>query len=122
MDKTKTILIVEDEIILSTCLKMELENEGFCVCGSLTTGEEAVEFVNETKPDVILMDINLVGKIDGIEAVEVITEKSTIPIIYMTGYDKLEIYERAQKTNPIAYLIKPVEIWNLKPILESVFN
>ena len=86
MNNQKSILIVEDEVMLSAWLKIQLEDEGYEVCGSFTTGEEAVEFVKETKPDVILMDINLVGKIDGIEAAEVITEKSNIPIIFMTGY------------------------------------
>jgi len=122
MNNQKSILIVEDEVMLSAWLKIQLEDEGYEVCGSFTTGEEAVEFVKETKPDVILMDINLVGKIDGIEAAEIITEKSNIPIIFMTGYEEPDIYERAQKTKPVAYLTKPVEIWDLKPIFESIFS
>ena len=122
MNEKKKILIVEDEVMLSAWLKIQLEDEGYEVCGSFTTGEEAVEFVKEIKPDVILMDINLVGKIDGIEAAEIITEKSNIPIIFMTGYEEPEVYERAQKTKPIAYLTKPVEIWDLKPIFESIFS
>ena len=122
MDNQKSILIVEDEVMLSTWLKMQLEDEGYLVCGCITTGEEAIEFVKETKPDVILMDINLVGEIDGIEAAEKITEKSKIPIIFMTGYEESKIYERAQKTKPVAYLTKPVEIWDLKPIFESIFS
>jgi len=122
MKNQKSILIVEDEVMLSAWLKMQLEDEGFLVCGCITTGEEAIEFVKKTKPDVILMDINLVGDIDGIEAAEMITEKSKIPIIFMTGYEEPEVVERAQKTKPVAYLTKPVEIWDLKPIFESLFN
>ena len=122
MNEKKKILIVEDEVMLSAWLKIQLEDEGYEVCGSFTTGEEAVEFVKEIKPDVILMDINLVGKIDGIEAAEIITEKSNIPIIFMTGYEEPDIFERAQKTKPVAYLTKPVEIWDLKPIFESIFS
>ena len=122
MTEKKKILIVEDEVLLSAWLKMQLEDEGYLVCGNFTTGEEAIEFVKETKPDVILMDINLVGKIDGITAAERIKEKLKIPIIFMTGYEEPEIYERAQKTKPVAYLTKPVEIWDLKPIFESIFN
>jgi len=122
MNNPKSILIVEDEVILSAWLKMQIEDEGYLVCGCITTGEKAIEFVKETKPDVILMDINLVGKIDGIEAAEVINKKSKIPIIFMTGYEEPEIYERAQKTKPVAYLTKPVEFWELKPIFESIFS
>ena len=122
MNNQKSILIVEDEVLLSAWLKIQIKYEGYLVCGCITTGEEAIEFVKETKPDVILMDINLVGEIDGIEAAEVINEKSNIPIIFMTGYVESEIYERAQKSKPVAYLTKPVEIWDLKPIFESIFK
>jgi len=121
MNNQKSILIVEDEVMLSAWLKMQLEDEGYLVCGCITTGEEAIELVKETKPDVILMDIHLVGKIDGIKTAEIITEKLNIPIIFMTGYEESDIYERAQKTKPVAYLKKPVEIWDLKPIFESIF-
>ena len=122
MIEKKKILIVEDEVMLSAWLKMQLEDEGYEVCGSFTTGEEAIEFVHNTKPHLILMDINLVGEIDGIEAAVVITEKSKIPIIFMTGYEEPEVVERAQKTKPVAYLTKPIEIWDLKPIFESILN
>jgi len=122
MNEKKKILIVEDEVMLSAWLKIQIEDEGYLVCGCITTGEEAIEFVQSTTPDLILMDINLVGKIDGIEAAEVITEKSNIPIIFMTGYEEPDIFERAQKTKPVAYLTKPVEIWDLKPIFESIFS
>ncbi len=122
MKNKKNILIVEDEVMLSAWLKMQLEDEGYDVCGNFTSGEEAVEFVQNREPDLILMDINLVGKIDGIEAAEKITEKSNIPIIFMTGYEEPEIYERAQRIKPIVFLTKPIEIWDLKPIFESIFS
>lgn len=122
MNNQKNILIVEDEVVISSYLKMLLEDEGYEVCGSFTTGEEAVEFVHKTKPDLILMDINLVGKMDGIEAAAIIKETSEIPIVYMTGFDRSDFEERANKTEPIAFLSKPVEIWDLKPIFESIFG
>ena len=122
MKNKKNILIVEDEVILSNWLEMLLEDEGFLVSGKLTSGEEAIEFVQNREPELILMDINLFGEIDGIEAAETIIESSQIPIIYMTGYDKSDIYKRARKTNPIAILTKPVEIWDLKPIFETIFD
>ncbi|MEA1877588.1 MAG: response regulator [Bacteroidota bacterium] len=122
MEKQKSILIVEDEVILSMNLKMQLEDEGYPVCGCFTTGEKAIEFVETTKPGVILMDISLAGKIDGIEAAEKILETSNIPIIFMTGYENKQVDERIQKINPVAFLIKPVEIRDLKPVLESLFS
>jgi CheY-like chemotaxis protein len=122
MNEKKKILIVEDEVILSTWLRFQLEDEGYEVCGNFTTGEEAVEFVQNTIPDLILMDIHLVGEIDGIEAAKIITGKSNIPIIFMTGYEIPEVAKRTLKIKPVAYLSKPVNMWNLKPIFESIFS
>lgn len=116
----KNILIVEDEIILSACLKMQLEAEGYAVCGRVTTGEEAVKFVQTSTPHAILMDINLAGRMTGIEAAHEIGKLTNVPIIYMTGYDEKTLHERARSTNPHAYLTKPVEIWDLKPVLEAL--
>jgi CheY-like chemotaxis protein len=121
MNEKKKILIVEDEVMISMWLKTQLEDEGFSICGCFASGEEAVEFVEKTKPDVILMDINLVGKITGIEAAEKIIGKTKIPIIFMSGYEEPEIIERVHETKPVAFLTKPVEIWNLKLIFESIF-
>jgi CheY-like chemotaxis protein len=114
------ILIVEDEIILSQWLKMQLEAEGYDVCGRVTTGEEAIALVPQTAPDVVLMDINLAGKMDGIEAAAEIVSQFHIPIIYMTGYDEMTMHQRAKATNPMAYLTKPVEMWDLTPLLEAL--
>ncbi|MBT5420127.1 MAG: response regulator, partial [Candidatus Cloacimonetes bacterium] len=97
MNKEFKILIVEDEVMIAEWLKMQLEDEKYDVFDYLTTGEEAIDFVQEIKPDVIVMDINLAGEIDGIEAAKVITEKFHIPIIFMTGYEEPEIVERANK-------------------------
>ncbi len=121
MNKEFKILIVEDEVMIAEWLKMQLEDEKYDVFDYLTTGEEAIDFVQEIKPDVIVMDINLAGEIDGIEAAKVITEKFHIPIIFMTGYEEPEIVERANKLEPLAYLVKPVAIWDLKPIFESIY-
>jgi CheY-like chemotaxis protein len=118
--KNIQILIVEDEVLLSAWIKMQLEDEGLLVCGSITTGEEAIEFVKKTKPDIILIDIHLAGEIDGIKAAEALNKKSNIPIIFMTGYGEPEIKERAQKLDPVAYLNKPVEMLDLKPVLDLI--
>ena len=121
MNKEFKILIVEDEVMIAEWLKIQLEDEKYDVFDYLTTGEEAIEFVQETKPNVIIMDINLAGEIDGIEAVEKITEKFNIPTIFMSGYEEPEIVERAKMLKPLAYLVKPVGIWDLKPIFESIY-
>ena len=122
MNRKLKILIVEDEVLISTWLEIQLEDEGYIVCGNFTTGEEAVEFVQDTIPDVVLMDIHLVGKIDGIETAKKITDKANIPIIYMTGYDEPEIKKLTQEFNSIAYLVKPIEFGTLYKYLNNYYN
>ena len=116
------ILIVEDEIMFAQWLKIALEDEGYEVYDFITTGEEAIAFVQENKPDVILMDILLIGKINGIDTAKEITDKYNIPIIFMTGYEEPAVIERAKKIKPVAYLNKPLEIWDIKPVIESIFK
>lgn len=122
MKKKIKILIAEDEVIVAQWMKIELEDVGYEVLDYVTTGERAIEYALENKPDIILLDINLSGEIDGIDAAEKITDSLNIPIIFMTGYNESSILERAQKINPVGYLEKPVEIYNIKPIIDSVFK
>ncbi len=116
------ILVVEDEAIIARYLTMELELEGYEVCGYVGSGEEAVEKMKKENLDLILMDINLKGKIDGIDAAEQIQNLKKIPIIFMTGYSRLEYSERAAKLNPLGYLNKPIEVENIKPLVEKHFG
>lgn len=122
MKKKIKILLAEDEVIIAQCLKMDLEINGYEVCKFVARGEEAIETAKEEDPDIVLMDINLLGKMDGIEAAEKIIDHKNIPIIFMSGYNEPNIFERAQKLKPAAYLEKPVEIFKLKPIIDSIFK
>ncbi|MDO9576905.1 MAG: response regulator [Candidatus Cloacimonadales bacterium] len=122
MKKKIKILIVEDEVIIAECLKMELELSGYDVCDFVTSGEEAIIIAKEKDPDVILMDIYLAGVIDGIEAAKEIIANKKIPIIFCTGYTESEIFERAKKLNPVAYLRKPIIAEEVKVVLEYVFE
>ena len=119
MKKKIKLLIVEDEVIFVQSLCIDLESDNYEVCCYATTGEEAVIKAEKAKPDLVLMDINLPGKIDGIDAAREISEVYNIPIIFMTGYRDPFIFERAQKVNPVAYLTKPVETSRLKSIIDS---
>ncbi|MDA3814503.1 MAG: response regulator [Candidatus Cloacimonetes bacterium] len=122
MEKRVKIMIAEDEAIIIQCLKMELELEGYKVCKFVTEGEEAIETAKEEEPDIILMDINLSGKMDGIEAARKIIENKYIPIIFMTGFNDTDIQKRAQEINPVGYLEKPVEVYEVTPIIKSLFK
>lgn len=103
----KRILIVEDESILAMLIKGKLQSSGYEIADWVDTGEDAIKRAKELLPDLILMDIVLKGKMDGIEASEQIRKSLDIPIIYLTAYSDDEILKRAQITEPYAYLIKP---------------
>ena len=122
MGKKIKILLAEDEIIIAQCLKMDLEKHGYEVCKFVSRGEDAIETAKKEDPDVILMDIHLSGKMDGIEAAMKIIAHKNIPIIFMTGYNETNIFERAQKINPVACLGKPIEFFELKPVIDSIFK
>ncbi len=120
MSAIPNILIVEDEAFTAMSLRLELERAGYKVCNILSTGEQAVSFAESNKPDLILMDIRLAGNIDGIEAAEQIKTSQNLPIIFMSGYDDKSSRQRAQKLNPLSYLVKPVTLGDLTDVIESV--
>ncbi|MFW6137435.1 MAG: response regulator [Candidatus Aminicenantaceae bacterium] len=107
--KTK-VLVVEDEVIVAQYIRMELEASGYEVCGFVATGEEAIQKAKQELPDLILMDIHLAGRTDGIEAAQKILEHRKIPIIFMTGYSQKEFAVREKNLNPTRFLSKPVDV------------
>ncbi len=122
MRNTLHILLVEDEVITGMLMKSELKKAGYGIISNATTGEKAFILAVEKRPDFILMDINMPGKIDGIEAASRIKSVYDVPLIFVTGYDDQQIKTRAQGVNPIAYLIKPVEISKIMFIIDSHFD
>lgn len=108
MSKIK-ILIVEDESIVAMDIKHRAEGLGYEVIGVTPSGEEALEMVRKNPPDLILMDIVLKGKIDGIEAAQRIHDNFDIPVLYLTAYSDEETLKRAKITEPFGYIIKPFE-------------
>jgi CheY-like chemotaxis protein len=101
------ILIVEDEIIVAMAIEQRLLDLGYAIVDIVNTGEDAVKCANQLKPDLILMDIILKGKMNGIEAAKQIKGKLDIPIIYLTAYSHSEVVERAPIKEPYEYLVKP---------------
>ena len=115
------ILIVEDEALSALDLQRILERVGYAVQVA-TTGEEAVELAGKENPDVVLMDINIDGSMDGIQAAQKICLELGIPVIFMTGYSDEEMIEKAKQTNPSAILSKPLDINMLKSAVKSAIE
>ena len=101
------ILIVEDENIVATDLKQRLERMGHEIVGIVGDGKGAIQTTLETEPDIIIMDITLKGDIDGIETTQKIHNIYDIPVIYISGSSDQKTIERAEKTEPKSYIIKP---------------
>lgn len=114
------ILVVEDEGLTAMELQRKLKFWGYDVPTFVFSGKEAIKKAEEINPDLILMDIVIKGKGDGIDAAQEIKSKLDIPIIYLTAYDDKETRERAEKTQPHGYLLKPFEENELHQKIEEV--
>lgn len=114
------ILLVEDEAITVLLMKAILTNLGHTVVESCASGEKAVEAMDRHPVDLIFMDILLSGEMYGITTVEHINTKHNVPVIYATGYDDDEIKDRAMKTNPLGYLLKPVQQHDVELVLKKI--
>jgi len=104
-----TILIVEDDALISANLEMVLSENGYNVLPPVSSGEEAVHQALSKHPGVILMDIQLAGRMNGIQAACEIRALSDIPVIYTTAYSDDERLRHAEVTGPYGYLVKPIQ-------------
>jgi diguanylate cyclase (GGDEF)-like protein/PAS domain S-box-containing protein len=116
--KTIQILIVEDESIVAEDIKGILEEFGYSVIGIADSAEEAISKVAQTKPNLVLMDIRLKGKMDGVEAAERIWRNYQIPIVYLTANADIKTLQRAKATEPFGYIIKPFQERELQTAVE----
>jgi signal transduction histidine kinase len=101
------ILVVEDERIIALHLRQQLTALGYDVPNAVSTGDHALHRIKEAPPDLVLMDINLKGPLDGIETAAAIPPGYHIPIIYLTAWSDDATLRRAAATNPYGYLLKP---------------
>ncbi|MCC5848134.1 MAG: response regulator [Verrucomicrobia bacterium] len=113
-----SVLIVEDEPIVARDICQELEILGYNIAGEARTGESALELAAELKPDLILMDIQLAGEMDGVTAAGIIRDEMDIPVVFLTAFAGGEIFERAKKMEPFGYILKPFEERELQIVVD----
>ncbi|HEX6981584.1 MAG TPA: response regulator [Balneolaceae bacterium] len=118
----KKVIIVEDDLILNLLYEGYLERLGFETEGELVYGKTAIEVAKKIEPDLIVMDISLEGELDGIDAMLEIRKFSDVPVIYITGNSDQYHVERAEKTNYLDYLTKPIEFEDLKQAIIKHFT
>lgn len=119
--KALNILVVEDNLLIAENISQVLHMAGYQVTGTPTSGEQAIEMTEQDPPDVVLMDIHLAGKMDGIQTAEKLNTLGAIPVIYLTDYDDVATMNRAKHTHPAAYLLKPFKERDLLNAIELAF-
>ncbi|MBU1564711.1 MAG: response regulator [Proteobacteria bacterium] len=112
------IMIVEDEVLIAAELAQQLNSLGYNVPVSVTSGEKALEKLAEVTPDLILMDIQLKGELDGIETAMHIHDHHKIPVIFLTAFADDTFLQKAKTSEPFGYLIKPIDIRELHSTIE----
>jgi len=112
------IFIVEDEMIIAANISLQLSNLGYNITGIVSRGEDALAHIRENKPDIVILDIQLKGKLDGIETAELMLKEYDIPIIYLTANVDETHFERAKGTKPHAFISKPFKKLDLKHAIE----
>lgn len=116
--KQARILVVEDEFIVAADIQTRLESLGYDVPTTVASGEKAVEKAGTLRPDLVLMDIQLKGLMDGVEAADQIRRRFGIPVIYLTANADHPTVQRAKVTEPFGYVIKPFEERELHTAIE----
>jgi CheY-like chemotaxis protein len=117
MDKP-AIFIVEDEAIVANDIKETLKSLGYAVPGIAKSGEVAIEKIGELRPDLVLMDIHLATRMDGVETAGKIQLLYGTPVIYLTAYADKALLDRAKVTEPYGYVIKPYDERELHSVIE----
>ena len=116
------ILIVDDEAYVSTQLEERLTIMGYEVVGRAHSGEASIAMSKKFHPDLVLMDIVMPGKLDGISAAEIIRKEHDIPVIFLTGYAGDQFIDRAKHVEPYGYIVKPFQVKEIKASIEIALH
>jgi CheY-like chemotaxis protein len=109
---------VEDEMVIAANISLELTSMGYDIIGIIPRGEEALIHIRETRPDILLLDIQLKGEIDGIDVATQMQKDFDIPIIYLTANTDDAYFNKAKETKPHAFISKPFKKRDLQRALE----
>jgi len=113
METPLRVLIIEDDLFIATDMEENLIRAGYIVCGTATNYDTAVKLMQQTQPDIVLVDITLNGPADGITTVKELMRIKWVPVIYLTGSSEPQTFNRAKSTFPAAFLNKPFRIREL---------
>lgn len=114
--------IVEDELVIARTILNTLEELGYSHCGPAINYTEALEMLEDNKPDLLLLDIQLSGRKDGIDVAQKLNETYQIPFIFLTANSDIDTIDRAKKVKPHAYIVKPFTKEELFAAIEIAFS
>ncbi len=117
--KDTRILIVEDEIVVASEIKLRLEALGYGVTGIVNNGRDAIQQAELQDPDIILMDITLKGKMDGLEATREIDKKYGIPVIFITAHTDRTTLDSAREASSHGIFTKPFSDVELEAAIQQ---
>lgn len=116
------ILVVEDDPIIANLIELMLKKLDYTVAGAVSSGEEALGCVVEMQPDLVLMDVNLDGNLDGIETAKLVYSIFTVPVVFLTGSLDGGTIQRAKSAEPFGYLSKPFTKDEIYSTIEIAYN
>ena len=121
-DARVKLLVVEDDMIIAANISLQLTNLGYEVTGIESRGEAVVHHIEANRPDMVLLDINLRGALDGIDTAHAVQQFWDIPIIYVTANTDAATFERAKATRPYAFIAKPIKTIDLQRAIELTIS
>lgn len=120
--KSVNILVVEDDAIIGLNIKTQLQSMGYNVKAIAFSGDEAIRLSEELHPDLVLMDINIQGDMDGIEAAKIIKKQYNIPAIYITANTDTTTIKHIIENEYYGYIVKPVSYSVLLSTIEMAMK
>jgi two-component system, response regulator PdtaR len=120
---TTSVLVVEDDGIIALRSHELLTKSGYAVPRMFASGEDLLDYLEQSvQPDLILMDVGLYGKIDGIETARRVRERYSVPVIFISSYSDDQRLARAREVSPSGYIVKPVVERQLMEIIGAVLG
>jgi len=120
-DRSRRVLVAEDEALIRLDLKEMLQEEGYDVVGEAGDGEQAVRLAEELRPDLVILDVKM-PVLDGISAAEQIVSQRIAPVVMLTAFSQRDLVERAVEAGAMAYLVKPFAKSDLIPTIEVAIS
>ena len=116
------VLIVEDEVLIAEDIADSLSAIDYKVAGIAYSVDKALMLLNSQHPDIVLLDIQLMGEKSGIDLAKIISDKYRIPFVFLTSFADKNTVDQAKKTMPYGYVVKPFTAATLKEKIDKIFE